>query len=983
MPENVDETGSAVRRAFFDVVDLPAEEQPAAVARACAGDRALEAEVRALLKADREASGFLGQPTALPGEGVGTPWFASGVDVGPSIGTRIGRYRLLELIGEGGFGSVYLAEQETPVFRKVALKVIKLGMDTRQVVARFEHERQALAMMDHPNIARVLDAGATETGRPYFVMDLVKGAPIVAYCDEQQLSIDERLDLLAQVCGAVQHAHTKGIIHRDIKPSNVLVSTLDGRPSIKVIDFGIAKAMDARLTERTLFTEHRALIGTPEYMSPEQAEGSLDIDTRSDVYSLGVLLYELLTGSTPLSSKELRSSTQAEVRRIIRDVEPATPSTRISQNSKLNSKGIAEIAARRRTDPRTLGTMVRGELDWIVMRALEKDRIRRYETAESLAIDLRRYRAGEPIAAAPPSRRYRLQKFIGRNRGPVAAGAAVGAALLVGMVAFAWQARVAGMQRDRALDAEAETAARAAELKRVSEFQAAMLSQIDPTQAGRKLAESVAALHAEELAREGLPESEQQARAAAFAAEWQRVNAIDAAKGLIDQVILSPAVAALDKQFGDQPVLDASLRQALSDRYSELGLYAAATPLQEAALAARTRLLGEDHPDTLASLDRAARLLILRGKLADADPMSLRSLERSRRVLGDRHPQTLKALNNRAVLLLRQFKPAEAEPLLREVLESHVRAGGEDSPDALATKNNLGAALKAQGKLADAEGWYLQAMEGRRRVLGPSHPMTLQSVRNVAGLLFAQGQMQRAEPLYREALEGYRRSIGDDHPDTINAMNSMASVLEQLGRLTEAEAMYREAAARSGRVLGPEHGVTLNALNNLASCLMLQRRAPEAEACCRPVVETRVRVLGSDHPESLSTMITLARALLMQSKAAEATALLAPAEKAVVGLTPTQYVDLRAEYRLCLGVSMSGVGRFAAGEEQLQESLRQASATPNVRAGLQREILEALADLSDAWDRAEPGQGHAEAGAAWRARLNAAARPSIAAPSTK
>ena len=374
-----------VRRVFMEVAELPEADRAEAIARACGDDVSLRVEVEAMLRAHERAGGFMAAPT---GEAPTHPSAAPVTEViaqRESAGTSIGPYKLLQLIGEGGFGSVFMAEQLRPVARKVAIKVIKLGMDTRAVIARFEAERQALAMMEHPNIAKVLDAGATEAGRPYFVMELVKGDPIVEYCDKSNLSIEDRLELFAQVCTAVQHAHTKGIIHRDIKPSNVLVSTQDGRPHAKVIDFGIAKATASKLTEKTLFTEHRQLIGTPEYKSPEQAEGSLDIDTRTDVYSLGVLLYELLTGTTPFSSRELRSAAYAEIQRIIREVEPPKPSTRLSSNVET----IADVAARRHVEPKRLGAIVRGELDWIVMKALEKDRSRRYETANGLAMDVR------------------------------------------------------------------------------------------------------------------------------------------------------------------------------------------------------------------------------------------------------------------------------------------------------------------------------------------------------------------------------------------------------------------------------------------------------------------------------------------------------------------------------------------------------------------------------------------------------------------
>ncbi len=368
-------------------------------------------------------------------------------------GSRIGPYKLLQQIGEGGFGVVFMAEQMEPVRRRVALKIIKLGMDTRRVVARFEAERQALAMMDHPNIAKVFDAGATESGRPYFVMELVRGVPITEYCDANNLSAAERLDLFMPVCRAIQHAHIKGVIHRDIKPSNILVTLHDGKPVPKVIDFGIAKATDHHLTEKTLFTELRQLIGTPAYMSPEQAEMSgLDIDTRTDVYSLGVLLYELLTGTTPFPAEDLLKAGYGEMQRIIRETEPPRPSTRVStlaqSEPRPSGNGVSglsaeSIAAKRRTEPKKLGLLLRGDIDWIVMKALEKDRTRRYETAEAFAADVQRHLSGEPVVAAPPSTAYRVRKFVKKHRGQVVGVSSVFVALLLGMAGTAWQWRVA------------------------------------------------------------------------------------------------------------------------------------------------------------------------------------------------------------------------------------------------------------------------------------------------------------------------------------------------------------------------------------------------------------------------------------------------------------------------------------------------------------------------------------------------------------
>jgi serine/threonine protein kinase len=400
------------------------EERRQYVEQACAGDAELQRRVEALIANHFRAGNFLESPAVATASLAAEP-------IRERPGTVIGSYKLLEQIGEGGFGVVFMAEQQEPIRRKVALKVLKPGMDTRQVVARFEAERQALALMDHPNIARVLDGGQTASGRPYFVMDLVKGVPVTQYCDQNQLTARERLELFVQICQAVQHAHQKGIIHRDIKPSNVLISRHDGTPVVKVIDFGIAKAVGQQLTDKTLFTNFAQMIGTPLYMSPEQAGMSdLDVDTRSDIYSLGVLLYELLTGTTPFDEKRFREVGFDEMRRIIREEEPPRPSTRLSTLG----QAATTASTNRKSDAKQLSQLFRGELDWIVMRALDKDRNRRYETANGLAMDVQRYLADEPVLACPPSAWYRLRKFVRRNRGLVLAVAVVLLALVGGVV---------------------------------------------------------------------------------------------------------------------------------------------------------------------------------------------------------------------------------------------------------------------------------------------------------------------------------------------------------------------------------------------------------------------------------------------------------------------------------------------------------------------------------------------------------------------
>ena len=415
---------------------------------ACAGKPDLRARVDRLIRAGEQAGSFLEHPAVDSGPtSADGPWATGEASSSPGAGAVVGPYKLVQEIGEGGMGTVYLAQQTEPVRRVVALKLVKPGMDSRQVLARFEAERQALALMDHPNIARVLDAGATAEGRPYFVMELVKGVPITRYCDDHRLGVRDRLELFADVCRAVQHAHQKGVIHRDLKPSYVLVAPYDGRPVVKVIDFGIAKAAGQPLTDRTLVTGLGAVVGTPEYMSPEQAElNNLDIDTRSDVYALGVLLYELLTGTTPLTHVRVKQAALLEILRVIREEEPPRPSARLS-----GTEALPSIAAVRGVEPSGLSRLVRGELDWIVMKALEKDRNRRYETANGLAQNVGRYLHDETVQACPPSAWYRLRKFTRRNKGVLTATAVVFLALVAGTAVATWQAVRATLAERRAL----------------------------------------------------------------------------------------------------------------------------------------------------------------------------------------------------------------------------------------------------------------------------------------------------------------------------------------------------------------------------------------------------------------------------------------------------------------------------------------------------------------------------------------------------
>lgn len=483
--ESAAEATRVTRRPAGPPADAPRGARMRRLRRTSAG---LEALNRSLLRSRQEQTTARSR-TPAAGETQLLPADEALRDAQP--GDRLGAYKLLQQIGEGGFGVVYLAEQVEPVVRRVAVKVIKLGMDTRQVVARFDAERQALAMMDHPAIARVLDAGATESGRPFFVMELVKGVPITEYCDANDLSICERLNLFTRVCEAVQHAHHKGVVHRDIKPSNVLVTRVDSVAAPKIIDFGIAKATGARLTQHTLFTEPRQFIGTPQYMSPEQADGSTDIDTRTDIYSLGVLLYELLTGATPFDTRTLREGGLAQLQRTMLQHEPPRPSTRVTS---AGGAAAAEIARRRRTDPATLRRVLRGDLDWIVMRCLERDRGRRYDTASSLARDIHAHLAHQPVSAGPPSATYWMRKFVRRHRAGACTTVLVAFALALGAIGTLAGWVQARSERDRAI--ASERLARAAERRARANEQFALAEAAQHPELARRLEQLARTLHA-------------------------------------------------------------------------------------------------------------------------------------------------------------------------------------------------------------------------------------------------------------------------------------------------------------------------------------------------------------------------------------------------------------------------------------------------------------------------------------------------------
>jgi serine/threonine protein kinase/tetratricopeptide (TPR) repeat protein len=788
---------------FLDALEIASEpDRLAYLDRRCGPDHGLRAEVEALLCHQGQLGDYLERP-ALDQDAT-RDLAPRPIAEGP--GTVIGPYKLMEQIGEGGMGVVYVAEQHQPVRRKVALKIIKPGMDTKQVVARFEAERQALAMMDHPNIARVFDGGATDSGRPYFVMELVRGIPITEYCDREKLTIAERLELFVLVCRAVQHAHQKGIIHRDLKPSNILVTVIDGAAVPKVIDFGVAKATGAALTDRTVYTAFQQFIGTPLYMSPEQADlAGVDVDTRSDIYSLGVLLYELLTGTTPFDQDTFRTAAFDEMRRILREQEPPRPSTRLSTLG----AAATTVSANRKADARQLDRTIRGELDWVVMKALEKDRRRRYETAGDFASDVMRYLTDQPVQACPPSAGYRLRKFVRRNKGPVAASLALAALMVLGTVGTS-----VGMVW--ALRAEAKAKDEAAIARAVDDFlREDLLAQAGPDKQ---------------------PDRDLKVRA-----------------------LLDRAAARIAGRFERQPLVEAAIRQTIGDTYRALGLPREARPHLERSRALRLHELGEDKPETLEVATDLAAALADDNQSDKAESILFRVIEVGRRALGEDHIQVLHAQSGLGWLYKDQGKLAQAQPLLVSSLDRLQRVAGERHPRTLAAMHNVAALYRDQDRLPEAGVLLERMLEIHRSDHGEEHPEALEAVYDLALIYWRQKKLKEAETLLVKVLEIRRRVEGREHPDTLGAMGNLGSLYCDLNHLDKAAALLVEYLEISRRFRGPQHPRTMEGMSKLAEVYSRQGHPEKAEPLLVEVLDFRRRTLGEEHNETLRGMENLAR----------------------------------------------------------------------------------------------------------------------------
>ncbi|HEY7330399.1 MAG TPA: serine/threonine-protein kinase [Gemmataceae bacterium] len=816
----LEKTDPAERAAFLD--------------RACRDDPALRERIEARLRRLERCDDSYKDPTTLRAtratvkdQASHTVGEASSQDVfvpaREDSGKHIGPYRLLEKLGEGGMGIVWMAEQTEPVRRRVALKVVKTGMDSVSVLARFDAERQALAMMDHPNIAKVLDAASTSEGRPYFVMELVQGVPLTRFCDQEQLTPQERLELFVRICQAVQHAHQKGIIHRDLKPSNVLVARYDGEPTPKIIDFGIAKAVSQKLSEYTIATEVGQVVGTLEYMAPEQAEmTNLDIDTRADVYSLGVLLYELLTGATPFPSGQLRRLAFTEILRTIREVEPPKPSTNLS-----GATDLPTLADKRRLEPQRLVKLVRGELDWIVMKCLEKERTRRYQTASDLARDIERYLAKEPVSAGPPSATYRLRKFVARHKGPVIAAALVVLALVGGIVGTSLGLLEAKRQRDEvdrqrtAAEGSAATARQAeAEVRAVlTFFQDKVLAAARPKEQDGGL---------------GVDASIQ---AAADAAE--------------------PKIAVA---FHDQPRVEAEIRHALGQTYLYLGQARQAIQQYKRTVELRKEHLGPDHPDTLISMNNLAWAYQDDGRWNDALAVAAETLERRQAVFGPDHFDTITSMHRLAFLYLESGRWKDALPLYERTLELCKDRLGVENPLTLGTMNDLALLYKQTGRLKDALPLYQESLRQRRTVLGPDHPDTLQSMNNLAMAYMADGRAKEAVPLLEETWQKKKERLGPNHRETLITLNNLAEAYQAAGRLDDALPIFEKTLKGLKAVLGPDHRITLISMSDLMGAYRECGRIQDAVNLGEETLKRRKAALGMDHPDTLTSMNNLALA---------------------------------------------------------------------------------------------------------------------------
>ncbi len=936
-PERLQQVKEVLQRAL----ELKPEDRAAFLRQRCADDDSLRKEVEALLSASEEArSSFLKTAADAPADKPFDPFATlSAGGVLPGAGEVIGRYHLLERIGEGGMGEVWLAEQKEPVRRRVALKLIKAGMSTREVIARFESERQALALMDHPAIAKVFDAGSTPQGGPYFVMEYVAGVPITDYCDAHQLSTRERLELFVHVCEGVQHAHQKAIIHRDLKPSNILVTEVDGHPAPKIIDFGVAKALGQRLTADTFFTRVGALVGTPQYMSPEQAPASgEDIDTRTDVYSLGAILYELLAGTPPI---DVRRVALDEFLRRLKEEEPAKPSTKIRTQNPATS---TEVARKRHTEAPTLVRQMRGDLDSIALKALEKERSRRYGSPSDFAADIARYLRHEAVVAVPPSVGYRARKFARRHRAALATACAFALVIIAAAAISVRQSLRANreaavaqavndfLQNDLLGQASAYRQSKPdpdIKVRTVLDRAAQRIEGKFPKQPGVEagiratMGEAYIGLGQYPEARTQLERALELDRGTLGEKDpktlktMSRLGHIARLQGKYPEAeaLLSQTVEIQRRVLGPEGSETLSSMNNLAGVYWAEGKYAQAEALLSQVLAARRRVLGPEHPETVGSMHNLAIVYEEEGKYPQAEALASETLEIQRRLLGPEHPETLKSIL--PVVYYSEGKYAQAEALDNQIVEIQRRVLGPEHPETVGSMHNLGIVYLAEGKYAQADALFSQTLEIQRRVLSPEHPDTLWSMNNLASVYAEEGKYAQAEALNRQTLEIQRRVFGAEHPDTLWSMSTLAAIYGVQGKYLQSEELFHRCLETERRVLGPEHATSLGTLSDFASMYQQQGKYALAETYAAQALAGRRHALGAEHADTMSSAADLALAYVSQGKFAEGEPLAREAMEVDRKIQPDDWQRFRAES--LLGESLAGEKKYAEAEPLLVE----------------------------------------------------------------
>jgi len=834
-----------VKQLYLQAREVPSQEREAWLETACLGDAALQAEVASLLAADSDMPPDYLVPRWVPGT---------------ASGFAMSRYRILESLGAGGMGEVWLAEQTRPVQRRVALKIIRRGLDSEDALGRFEAECQALAMLVHPGIAQVYEAGMNSDGRPCFAMEYVPGVAITDYCDRHRLSVRSRIELFRQACLAIQHAHQNGIIHRDLKPGNIMVTEIDGEPRAKVIDFGVAKAMARPLTERTVQTEAHRPIGTPAYMSPEQAAARVaGVDTRSDIYSLGVTLFELLTGSPPFEPARLQQVSYEEMLRILRLEEPPRMDRRVGA---LGERG-AEVAQTRDTDPAALRRALRGDLSWIVAKALRKEPERRYASVAEFLADIDRHLGHRPVEARPDSLAYRSGRFLRRHRLGVTAAALLLAVLVAYAVTVTLQARALAVEHQR-------VQAEASRTRQVTAFMIDLFGTADPEYAlgetftARELLDRGAARVSSELA----DQPDLLAPLLTAAGEiYQRLGVFDEA-----ETKLREALAAA-RQAG-RPLDESEVLHKLGRSLVERGETDPAEPLLNEALSIRRTLLGGRHPLVAETLESLARLNFERGELAQAEALAREGL--GLLTAAERRDRVAALLLHRLGLVqLQRADYVAAEASLLEALNIRRAIHPEPHPDIATSQANLAYLMQTTGRYDEAEGLYRAALDSYRSVLGEDHPWVGRALAGLASTLRAQGRLTEAEELQRQVLQSHSRNLGEDHVEVAMTYNDLGRVIQDQGRLDEAERYYREALLR----YPADHRWRTSTMRNLATVFEARGALEQAEAVHRELLALDIAAFGEDHDRVALSQALLGGVLLRLGRVEEAETLLRHAQQ--------------------------------------------------------------------------------------------------------